>query len=89
MEGLRLLKALLLSGPEGCIADALCHVPRVRRLTQYPKGWEEVVVGAADVSKAAPGIRAMAREVRPPPIPRLVRCDVQKQGVTQAGAYRR
>lgn len=65
MEGLRLLKALLLSGPEGCIADALSHVPAVRRLTQYPKGWEEnIVVGAGEVSKAAPRIRALAREVR-------------------------
>lgn len=75
MEGLRLLKALLLSGPEGCIADALSHVPPVRRLTQYPKGWEEVVVGAGDVSKAAPGIRAIAREVRVPlrPPPPFVR----------------
>ena len=64
MEGLRLLKALLLSGPEGCIADALSHVPAVRRLTQYPKGWEDIVVGAGEVGKAAPGIRALAREVR-------------------------
>lgn len=64
MEGLRLLKALLLSGPEGCIANALSHVPAVRRLTQYPKGWEDVVVGAGDVGKAAPRIRALAREVR-------------------------
>ncbi|CAN0042323.1 unnamed protein product, partial [Scytosiphon promiscuus] len=63
LEGLRLLKALLLSGPEGCIADALSHVPAVRRLTKYPKGWEEVVVGAGEVAKAAPRIRTMAREV--------------------------
>lgn len=64
MEGLRLLKCLLVSGPEGCIADALSHVPVIRRLTKYPKGWEEVALGAGEVSKAAPHIRALAREVR-------------------------
>ncbi|CAN0362210.1 unnamed protein product, partial [Ectocarpus sp. 12 AP-2014] len=65
MEGLRLLKALLLSGPAGCIADALNHVPLIRRLTQYPKGWEDTGVvggGGGDAGKASPRIRAMARE---------------------------
>ncbi|CAN0058555.1 unnamed protein product, partial [Ectocarpus sp. 6 AP-2014] len=65
MEGLRLLKALLLSGPAGCVADALNHVPLIRRLAQYPKGWEDTGVvggGGGDAGKASPRIRVMARE---------------------------
>lgn len=79
MEGLRLLKALLLYGPETCLADALSHIPAVRRLTTYPKGLEsagegnnvnnninkleEAVVGVGDAGHAAPRIRFVAREV--------------------------
>ena len=46
-EGLRLLKALLLFGPESCLADALSHVPAVRRLTKYPKGHESASSGGS------------------------------------------
>lgn len=63
MEGLRLLKALLLSGPESCLAIALSHVPAVRRLTRYSKGLEEAVGSSGDARQQAPRVRAVAREV--------------------------
>lgn len=66
MEGLRLLQSLLLSGPVSCLADALSHVPAIRGLTRYPKGFEEISPiggGGPEAAQAAPRVRGLAREV--------------------------
>lgn len=65
------MKALLLAGPETCLADALSHIPAVRDLTRYPKagatggGWEDALGsgGGEAAQQAGARIRTLAREV--------------------------